>query len=49
MAMKLLGSDARPAFALPFSEMSQQIQLQQLDMAMLQDDLKLILKPVYGE
>ena len=49
MAMKLLGSDARPAFALPFSEMSQQIQLQQLDMTMLQDDLKLILKPVYGE
>lgn len=49
MAMKLLGSDARPAFALSFSEMSQQIQLRQLDMTMLQDDLKLILKPVYGE
>lgn len=49
MAMKLLGSDARPAFKLPFTQMSEQIKLQQLEMAMLQSDIKLILKPVYGE
>ena len=49
MAMKLLGSEARPAFQLPFTKMAQQIELQQTDMAMLKDDMRLILKPVYGE
>ncbi|MGH1432006.1 MAG: bifunctional diaminohydroxyphosphoribosylaminopyrimidine deaminase/5-amino-6-(5-phosphoribosylamino)uracil reductase RibD [Neptuniibacter sp.] len=49
MAMKLLGSEARPAFQLPFTTMAQQIKLQQTDMAMLKDDMRLILKPVYGE
>ena len=49
MAMKLLGSEARPAFQLPFTTMAQQIKLQQTDMAMLKDDMRLILQPVYGE
>ncbi len=49
MAMKLLGSEARPAFQLPFTTMAQQIKLQQTDMAMLKDDMRLILKPVCGE
>lgn len=49
MAMKLLGSDARPAFELPIKKMADQITLKQLDMRMLRNDLKLVLKPVYGE
>lgn len=49
MAMKLLGSEARPAFQLPFTTMAQQIKLQQTDMVMLKDDMRLILQPVYGE
>ena len=49
MAMKLLGSEARPAFHLPFTKMAQQIKLQQTDMVMLKDDMRLILQPVYGE
>jgi len=49
MAMKLLGSDARPTFALPLTKMSEQIELKQIDSRMLGNDLKLVLQPVYGE
>ncbi len=49
MAMKLLGSAARPAFELPLMHMSEQIQLQRIDMRMLGEDLKLVLQPQYGE
>jgi diaminohydroxyphosphoribosylaminopyrimidine deaminase/5-amino-6-(5-phosphoribosylamino)uracil reductase len=49
MAMKLLGSDARPAFELPLTTMSQQVSLKQKDIRMLRDDLKLILQPQFGE
>lgn len=49
MAMKLLGSDARPAFELPLTTMSEQITLNRIDMRMLGDDLKLVLQPQYGE
>lgn len=49
MAMKLLGSDARPAFELPLTTMSQQVALKQKDIRMLRDDLKLVLQPQYGE
>ena len=48
-AMKLLGSDARPAFSLPFAKMSEQIELKQIDSRMIGSDLKLVLTPVYGE
>jgi diaminohydroxyphosphoribosylaminopyrimidine deaminase/5-amino-6-(5-phosphoribosylamino)uracil reductase len=47
--MKLLGSDARPAFSLPFAKMSEQIELKQIDSRMIGSDLKLVLTPVYGE
>ncbi len=49
MAMKLLGSDARPTFALPLTKMSEQIELKQIDSRMLGNDLKLVLQPVCGE
>jgi len=49
MAMKLLGSQAKPLFELPLTKMSEQIELQMLDSRMLGDDLKLILQPQYGE
>lgn len=49
MAMKLLGSDARPVFTLPLSKMSEQVELRQIDSCMLGDDLKLVLQPVYGD
>jgi diaminohydroxyphosphoribosylaminopyrimidine deaminase/5-amino-6-(5-phosphoribosylamino)uracil reductase len=49
MAMKLLGSDARPVFTLPLSKMSEQVELRQIDSCMLGRDLKLVLQPVYGD
>ncbi|WP_299179983.1 bifunctional diaminohydroxyphosphoribosylaminopyrimidine deaminase/5-amino-6-(5-phosphoribosylamino)uracil reductase RibD [uncultured Neptuniibacter sp.] len=49
MAMKLMGSDARPVFSLPLNAMSEQINLTLLDSRMLGQDLKLTLKPVDGE
>lgn len=49
MAMKLLGSDARPVFTLPLSKMSEQVELRQIESCMLGDDLKLVLQPVYGD
>lgn len=49
MAMTLMGSDARPAYQLPLAKMSEQVRLQKLDLRMLGDDMKLILKPLYGE
>lgn len=49
MAMKLMGSDARPAFALPLTKMSEQIELKQVDMRMLGSDLRMVLEPVYGD
>ncbi|WP_415899917.1 bifunctional diaminohydroxyphosphoribosylaminopyrimidine deaminase/5-amino-6-(5-phosphoribosylamino)uracil reductase RibD [Neptuniibacter sp. QD48_11] len=49
MAMKLLGSQAKPLFELPLTKMSEQVELQMLDSRMLGDDLKLILQPQYGE
>lgn len=49
MAMKLMGSDARPAFALPLTKMSEQIELKQVDMRMLGSDLRFVLQPVYGD
>lgn len=45
-AMTLMGSDARPMFELPYTQMAQQIRLQLLDSRMLGDDLKLTLRPV---
>ncbi|WP_415902651.1 bifunctional diaminohydroxyphosphoribosylaminopyrimidine deaminase/5-amino-6-(5-phosphoribosylamino)uracil reductase RibD [Neptuniibacter sp. QD29_5] len=48
MAMKLLGSQAKPLFELPLTKMSEQVELQMLDSRMLGDDLKLILQPQYG-
>ncbi|WP_415886731.1 bifunctional diaminohydroxyphosphoribosylaminopyrimidine deaminase/5-amino-6-(5-phosphoribosylamino)uracil reductase RibD [Neptuniibacter sp. QD37_6] len=49
MAMKLLGSQAKPLFELTLTKMSEQVELQMLDSRMLGDDLKLILQPQYGE
>ncbi|EAR61399.1 bifunctional diaminohydroxyphosphoribosylaminopyrimidine deaminase/5-amino-6-(5-phosphoribosylamino)uracil reductase RibD [Neptuniibacter caesariensis] len=49
MAMTLMGSSARPAFQLPLAKMSEQVRLKRMDMRMLGDDMKLILKPLYGE
>lgn len=49
MAMKLLGSQARPLFELPLVKMSEQVQLKRVDSRMLGDDLKLILQPTHGE
>ena len=49
LAMKLLGSDARPSFALSLTKMSEQVELKQIDSRMLGDDLKLVLQPAYGE
>lgn len=48
-AMTLMGSDARPMYELPYTQMAQQIRLQLLDSRMLGDDLKLILRPVLAE
>jgi len=44
-AMTLMGSDARPAYALPFTEMKEQRRLQLLDSRMVGDDLRLTLRP----
>jgi len=43
-APTLLGSDARPAFKLPFAKMDQQIRWSWQDVRMVGNDLKLILK-----
>ena len=43
-APTLLGSDARPAFSLPFANMDQQIRWSWQDVRMVGNDLKLILK-----
>ena len=43
-APTLLGSDARPAFSLPFAKMDQQIRWSWQDVRMVGNDLKLILK-----
>ncbi|MDI3324712.1 bifunctional diaminohydroxyphosphoribosylaminopyrimidine deaminase/5-amino-6-(5-phosphoribosylamino)uracil reductase RibD [Pontibacterium granulatum] len=48
-AMTLLGSDARPMYELPYTQMAQQIRMQLLDSRMLGDDLKLTLRPVLAE
>lgn len=48
-AMTLLGSDARPMYELPYTQMAQQIRLQLLDNRTLGDDLKLTLRPVLAE
>lgn len=48
-AMTLMGSDARPMYELPYTQMAQQIRLQLLDSRMLGDDLKLTLRPVLAE
>ncbi|WP_372831081.1 bifunctional diaminohydroxyphosphoribosylaminopyrimidine deaminase/5-amino-6-(5-phosphoribosylamino)uracil reductase RibD [Pontibacterium sp.] len=48
-AMTLMGSDARPMYALPYAKMDEQIRLQLLDSRMLGDDLRLSLRPVYTE
>ncbi|MEH6625667.1 MAG: bifunctional diaminohydroxyphosphoribosylaminopyrimidine deaminase/5-amino-6-(5-phosphoribosylamino)uracil reductase RibD [Motiliproteus sp.] len=46
IAPKLLGSDARPLFELPgMKQMSQQIQLQQTDLRMVGDDIRITYKP----
>lgn len=47
MAMKLMGSDARPLFELPFTNMAQQIPLQLQQSRQVGDDLWLSLKPQY--
>ncbi len=49
MATTLLGSDARPAFSLPFSQMAEQCRWQQQDLRMIGDDLKIVLVPQSGE
>ena len=49
MAMTLLGSEAKPAFAMPLTKMSEQIRMDLLDQRMLGSDLKLTLRPVYEE
>lgn len=49
MATTLLGSDARPAFSLPFSQMAEQRRWQQQDLRMIGDDLKIVLVPQSGE
>ena len=43
-APTLLGSDARPAFNLPFVKMDQQIRWSWQDVRMVGNDLKLVLK-----
>ena len=43
-APTLLGSDARPAFTLPFETMNQQIRWSWQDVRMVGNDLKLVLK-----
>lgn len=43
-APTLLGSDARPAFNLPFAQMNQQIRWSWQDVRMVGNDLKLVLK-----
>lgn len=43
-APTLLGSDARPAFSLPFAKMDQQIRWHWQDVRMVGNDLKLVLK-----
>ena len=43
-APTLLGSDARPAFTLPFETMGQQIRWSWQDVRMVGNDLKLVLK-----
>ncbi|WP_370280517.1 bifunctional diaminohydroxyphosphoribosylaminopyrimidine deaminase/5-amino-6-(5-phosphoribosylamino)uracil reductase RibD [Pontibacterium sp.] len=48
-AMTLMGSDARPMYELPYTQMAQQIRMQLLDSRMLGDDLKLTLRPVLAE
>lgn len=48
MAMKLLGSQARPLFELPFSQMAEQIPLQLLDSRKVGADLCLTLQPLYS-
>ncbi len=46
IAPKLLGSDARPLFELPgMTQMSQQIQLQQTDLRMVGDDIRITFQP----
>lgn len=47
-APTLLGSDARPAFDLPFSKMDQQIRWSWQDVRMVGNDLKLVLKSQRG-
>lgn len=49
MAMKLLGSDARPLFELPFTTMAQQVPLQLEQSRQVGNDLWLRLKPRYQE
>lgn len=49
MAMKLLGSDARPLFELPFTTMAQQVPLQLEQSRQVGHDLWLRLKPRYQE
>lgn len=49
MATTLLGSDARPAFALPLTKMSEQLRLKRTDLRILGADLKIVLQPEYGE
>tara|TARA_B100000446_G_scaffold5128_1_gene4880 strand:- start:1365 stop:2519 length:1155 start_codon:yes stop_codon:yes gene_type:complete len=47
-APTLLGSDARPAFELPFAKMDQQIRWSWHDVRMVGNDLKLVLKSQVG-
>jgi len=49
MAMKLLGSDARPLFELPFTQMAQQIPLALQQSRQVGNDLWLTLQPQYQE
>jgi len=49
VAMKLLGSDARPLFELPFTQMAQQVPLQVQHSRQVGDDLWLSLTPNYPD
>lgn len=49
LATCLLGSDARPMYELPFSDMAQKLRLKLTDSRMLGDDLRLTLQPVMGD
>ncbi|MFO1390828.1 MAG: bifunctional diaminohydroxyphosphoribosylaminopyrimidine deaminase/5-amino-6-(5-phosphoribosylamino)uracil reductase RibD [Agitococcus sp.] len=48
LAPTLLGSNARPMFNLPLSQMAQQHRLRQIDMRIIGEDIRLTFKPLRG-